>query len=170
MQGNGESASLLDRETDEIDLGDLITEGIRLCRREEWKGGLELLAKAARKKGRKEKLPSLYYSYMGYGVASFQGSPKEGLRLCRYAVRLDPKVAENCFNLARVCMLLRDRRGAVVAINRGLRVNPNHRGLRTLREEIGYRRDPVIPFLSRDNPLNRWLGRRRYEKQFDQEG
>lgn len=157
----GPSDDLRFTETTEIRLEDAVTRGIRLCRAERWEDGLELLSKAARKKKHKEKLPSLYYSYMGYGAARFEGSPQEGRRLCRHAIRLDPGQPENYLNLARVCLLTGDRRGAIVALKRGQRVRPNHGGLRAFAEEIGYRGRPVIPFLSRDNPLNRWLGARR---------
>jgi hypothetical protein len=48
----------------------------------------------------------------------------------------------------------------VESLNAGLRLEPNNAQLNRIFDRIGRRRPPVVPFLSRDNPLNVWLGRR----------
>jgi len=50
----------------------------------------------------------------------------------------------------------------VRAIQRGLEAAPEDPRLLAARDAIGMRRPPVLPFLSRDNPLNRVLGRLRH--------
>jgi len=94
---------------------------------------------------------------------------KEGIALCKKAVKLGYADADNHFNLARSYWLLKKRGSAVDALESGMRLDARHSGLRELRDEMGYRRPPVIRFLSRDNFLNRLLGRRRQER-IDREG
>ena len=159
---------LLNADTQEVNLGQLVDTGIALCRQERWEEGLDLLRKAARKEVKETPLPGLFYSYLGYGAARFQRSGKEGLALCRHAVEKDPYQPDNYLNLARVYHLRSDRRRAVAALQKGLKLAPRHRGLSDLRDEMGYRRAPVIPFLPRGNALNKWLGKRRYERELEQ--
>jgi tetratricopeptide (TPR) repeat protein len=157
----------LEISTTDIDIGAAIDEGLRLCRAEEWQVGLGILWKIARKQERSEKLPPIYYSYAGYGAARFDGNVKEGLSLCRHAIKLDPLEPDNYLNLARVEMLRRNRRSAIKALRRGLTLRPGHPRLAAFEREIGSRRRPVIPFLSRDNRLNMWLGRRRHLRELE---
>jgi hypothetical protein len=65
-------------------------------------------------------------------------------------------------NLSRVHLLLGNRRKAVAALETGLKIHAGYDALLRLREEIGFRRPPVIGFLSRDNILNQVLGRMRH--------
>ena len=155
--------------TEEIDIGAAVDEGLRLCRAEQWQAGMEILWKVARKQKRRKRLPSAYYSYAGYGAAKFEGNFKEGLSLCRHAIKLDPLEPDNYLNLARVELLRRNRGAAIKALSKGLRIRPNHKRLRAFELEIGSRRRPVIPFVSRDNRINIWLGKRRHLRELERE-
>lgn len=159
----------IETDTQGIDVRAVIEEGLRLCRAEDWDEGLGLLWKVARKDERSETLPAVYYSYTGYGTAKFGKNTKEGLTLCRHAVKLDPTDADNYLNLARVHMLRNDRRRSIKALHKGLKVGPSNPRLKQFQEEIGYRRRPVIPFLSRDNRMNVWLGQRRHLRALERE-
>lgn len=161
--------SHLEISTDEIDIGAAIDEGLRLCRTEDWETGMAILWKIARKQERKKGLPAIYYSYAGFGAAKFDRNIKEGLSLCRHAIKLDPLEPDNYLNLARVEMLRRNRRSAVRALHKGLRVAPNHPRLSVYSREIGFRRRPVIPFLSRDNRINIWLGKKRHLRELERD-
>ncbi len=149
-----------DTPTQDLDVGAAIEEGLRLCRTEDWQTGMEILWKVARNKNSRQDLPAIYYSFAGFGTAKFEGNIKEGIALCRHAIKLDPTEPDNYLNLARVHMLRYDRRTAVKALHRGLRIRPTHPRLTQFEREIGYRRPAVIPFLSRDNQLNIWFGKR----------
>lgn len=141
----------------------LVEEGIALCRKGRWNEGSVLLARALEGREGSTDYPGLAYSYLGVALAKLERRRRDGLKLCEHAVRLQFYEPENHLNLARVYLLMDNRRGAVDALARGLRVDPSHAGLRALRKEIGVRRRPVIPFLSRDNFLNRLLGRIRHD-------
>lgn len=84
---------------------------------------------------------------------------KEGMELCLKAVASDKRNPHIYWSLAQLYMLSGSRKKAVEAIEVGLRVAPDHRGLLKLQEEIGVRRPPPIRFLSRNSVVNVKLGR-----------
>lgn len=141
---------------------DLLDRGIELCRTGNWSEGVRELVRAARMPDRPEKLPSLFFSYLGYGLAVEEGQLREGLRLCRYAVQKEFYQPENYLNLAHVRLLAEDREGAFEAVAAGLRIDTDHPELLALRFELGSRRHPMVPFLRRRNLVNRFLGRIRH--------
>jgi hypothetical protein len=137
--------------------------GIDLCRRGEWDLGVGLLMQVAAETGGRS-LPSLAYSYLGYGIA--RGERRridEGLKLCRHAVKIEFFQPENYLNLARTCILAGERGPAVRALKDGLKIDPRSEEMLTLQRELGVRRGPVLSFLSRDNPVNRTLGWLRHQ-------
>ena len=138
-------------------------EGIAACRRGDWESGVDALYTVVMPAWLGDEVPSLAYSYLGYGLAATGASYKEGLRLCRLSVQRDAFEPENYLNLARTCQLRGRRKMTVRALNRGLRISPRHPGLRSLRDQLGRRKRPVVPMLSRAHPLNRFLGKLRYE-------
>jgi predicted Zn-dependent protease len=141
-----------------------LKDGIKACRRGDWRAGLELLKQlAAEQEGTEEALPSLYYSYLGVAIARCEGRRNDGIELCRYAVKLGPREPDNRANLAQVYLIARNRRLAVRQLEAGLELAPRNRRLRQLGRQMGTRRRPAIPFLSRDNPLNYWIGRMTYQ-------
>lgn len=148
--------------TADDDLRAIALNGIELCRRDRWAEGLEQLARVTRSQASAADLPSQFYAYLGFGIAHRQRRVREGLQLCEHAVRLEFYEPENYVQLARTAMLAGRRRRAVTALRQGLAIDPSHRELREVLIEIGRRRRPVLPFLSRSNPVNRLLGRIRH--------
>lgn len=147
----------------QYDPNDLAWQGIALCRQGRWRQGLEILRRVAANDDRQGDLPGLFYSYLGFGIARFDRRVREGLQLCEAAVKKEFYQPENYLNLARTELLAGQREAAVEAIAAGRRIDPDHGGLAALQEELGNRRPPVLPFLSRRNPLNRLLGRLRHD-------
>jgi tetratricopeptide (TPR) repeat protein len=137
-------------------------DAIDRCRRGGWKDGLAALARIAEQEQRPGALPALVYSYLGYGIALRQQRLQEGLKLCQHAVKLEFYQAENYLNLARTLLLAGQRRAAVRAVSEGLKIEPDNPQLLELQGEVGLRKHPVLPFLSRSNPLNLVLGRIRH--------
>lgn len=122
---------------------------------------MTILADLVKERGLSEHIPGVAYSFLGYGIARYQKQVKEGLRLCEHAVRAQFYHPDCHLNLARVQVLAKNRKGAVHAIAQGLALDPRNSALRALHDEIGVRKRPVVPFLSRKNPINRTLGRLR---------
>lgn len=102
-----------------------------------------------------------YISYYGMCLALDTSSVREGLQLCREAVTLEGYDADLRCNLGRVLLRAGRRREAYRAFLRGLELHAGHGpSLRALKL-MGVRRRPLVPFLSRRNPLNVILGRLR---------
>ena len=144
------------------ELNQAALQGIEACKKGQWKEGLAVLGKVAEADRQGAELNGQFYSYLGYGIARYERRVKEGLALCQHSIKLQFYEPENYLNLARVHLLARNRRKAVEALNRALKLNASNPGALALAREIGWRRRPVIPFLSRSNFLNRLLGRLSY--------
>jgi hypothetical protein len=135
--------------------------GIECCRRGDWNAGLHHLGRVT-ETGDASGLSGLFYSYLGYGIAMRDKRIREGLKLCRHSIEVELFEPENYLNLARTCLLARDRKGAVKAVRAGLKVDRNNQKLIVLYKEMGVRGQPVLSFLDRSNPLNVLLGRIRH--------
>ena len=146
------------------DLQTYADEGLSLCRAGDWTKGLPVLAALLEKKSASDQVPGIVYSFFGYGVARYQGNTREGIKLCEHALKIQYYEADNHWNLARIQAFSGDRLAAFQTISRGLKLDPGHEGLIGSQKEIGVRRKPMLGFLSRDNPLNIWLGRLRHSK------
>lgn len=141
--------------------------GVALCRQGDWAQGLPRLRRVARAEETKVlrgTLPPLFYSYYGLGIAQYDKRVAEGKELCEKAAAKAFFQPEAFLNLAVVAMLDSDRQVAVGAVQRGLSIDPDHPRLLRVAERIGIRKRPVIPFFSRDNFLNRILGRWRHRR------
>lgn len=136
-----------------------LEQGIELCRAGDWERGVTILTRFGESGGR---LSSLGYSYLGYGIARLHRRVPEGLRLCRHAVKLEFYQTDNLLNLARTELLAGHRRAAVEALDQALSIDPDNPYLQALQAELGFRRNPVLRFLGRRNPLNVLLGRLRH--------
>lgn len=138
-------------------------QGIALCRKGKWKEGMAILGRIAEADRQGTELPGLFYSYLGYGIARYQRKVREGMALCEHSIKVQFYEPENYLNLAKIHLLRNNRGKAVEAIHQALKLSPKHPGVTNILRKIGYRRRPVIPFLSRNNPLNIWLGKMRYQ-------
>ena len=100
------------------------------------------------------------YTYMSYhGMVACQLGEDDGLERCRRAAHFEQFDGDVFHNLAIAELRHGHRREAIDAIRTGLRIDPGHQKLEHLRDRIGSRRSPVLGFLSRDNFLNRFLGK-----------
>lgn len=143
------------------DPGDLLDLGVDLCRGGRWEDGIDLLGRLREPAFRAVTPSGRHLSYLGHGLAR-QGMTAEGIRLCRLAVDRPDARAESYLNLTRT-LLIAGRRGAAWwSLARGLAIDAAHPELLALRHEMGERRRPVIPFLSRQHLLNRLLGYLRF--------
>ncbi len=139
-----------------------LREGILACREDRWKEGLQHLSVLHQEAEGKFKLPPAMYSYLGGAMARVERKHKEGIDLCRHAIELDPVDPENYLNLAQVYMLGSKRRAALRSLRMGLSMNPGHKRLLTMQEELGVRGGLVFPGLDRSHLLNRLFGRVRH--------
>ncbi len=87
---------------------------------------------------------------------------QRGMLFCEEAVRRGPPPPsgdlELLFALARASILCGSRGQAARALERARLLAPDDPRINAEAKQIGIRRRPVIPFLSRNHVLNRWLG------------
>jgi len=102
-----------------------------------------------------------YRSHYGWAVALIEHRVDRGLALCKSALRDAPDSAELYLNLARVLLASGRKSEAFRYVRRGLMVDPRDASLLLEWRRLGVRRGPVLPFLPRRHPANRWLGRLR---------
>ena len=135
--------------------------GILHCRQGEWHSGLHYLLQAEGV-DTDVTLPGLYYSYLGHALARCERRYEDATDLCERGVALQFHEPETFVNLAWTHMLAHDRKRAAQTIARAIKLHPRNTELKTLAQKIGLRRPPVLGFLPRTHPLNRWLGQLRH--------
>jgi tetratricopeptide (TPR) repeat protein len=111
---------------------------------------------------RRDPRDPIYMSWYGLTLVLVEKNSNLGVSLVDQALRVAGPSPELLLNSARVHLALNQRDRAVRAISRGLELWPEDARLVFARSVMGSRRPPVIPFLSRNNALNRFLGRLRH--------
>ncbi len=100
-----------------------------------------------------------YLSYYGLALARDTGQLKEGAELCRQAVALEFFNADLFWNYGRVLLQSDRRKEAYSAFVSGLSVQKNHQDILAELQRMGWRKPPILRFLSRSHPINAALGR-----------
>jgi len=99
-------------------------------------------------------------SFYGLCVAKVRRRYADGVKYCNISIRSNMFEPEHRYNLAVIFLERGDRGNAVETLNAGLRLRPNHTRINDVFDEIGRRSPPVVSFLSRNNPINIWLGKK----------
>lgn len=97
-------------------------------------------------------------SYYGLCVGLSRGDTRRGRQLCEEAISGGPVRPDLYVNLARVYLRAARRNLAVESLLTALSVAPDDREAWSLMAQLGLRRPPVLRFLPRRNPLNKYLG------------
>ena len=105
----------------------------------------------------KERSPE-HLSQYGVALAHHTGEIRTGIALCQEAVKAEPKNAEHFLRLGTVYLIGGRRKEAIRIFHLGLRVG-RHPGIMKMLQALGHRAEPTLPFLSRSNPLNKYLGK-----------
>lgn len=103
-----------------------------------------------------EQLP-VYRSYHALCIAKERGQARRAEEICRAAASDDPENPVIYLNLGRVLMMADKKPEAIEAFRSGLQCGPNEEIIREL-TMLGTRKPPVLPFLRRTHPLNKYLG------------
>ena len=106
-------------------------------------------------------------SYYGCLLAIVEKKPKEGIKICEDAIKkLDnsmPFGAEFFYpafylNLGRAYLKGNRKTEALKAFQKGLQNDPESHDILWEMKKMGTRKKPVLPFLSRSNPINKYIG------------
>jgi len=159
----------------------LVKMGIAAAKEERWTDGATILAAAYERltkrtelKGEfaiaatglttpKDVVPGSALSYYGLCLAHSQGNYQEGARFVQIAIHNEPMVGEHYLVLAKLWRHVRNRRKMVDAIQKGFEASPRYLPIRRSAQEVGLRKDPVLPFLSRNHTLHQTLGKLLYK-------
>ena len=98
-----------------------------------------------------------WHSYLGYCIAKERGQYRKGLELCQSSLAVEPGHPAHLLNLGRV-HLLNGNKVEALRILREAATKGGGPELVRLLESLGTRGTPLIPMLSRKNPINRYLG------------
>jgi tetratricopeptide (TPR) repeat protein len=144
-----------------------MTENIAL---NEFKQGVRMLRDAHpndafahfRKAADLEKNNPYYISFVGVSLARAQRKWEPALKLCEMALGMKHNEAQLYLNLAEVYTSSGRREEALITLDRALAsLGPNAR-IQEARLKLGRRRSPALPFLDRENIVNRYLGALRH--------
>jgi hypothetical protein len=113
---------------------------------------------------RRDPRDPVYMSWYGLTLVLVERNSNLGVSLLDQALRGGPS-PELLLNSARAHLALNQRERAVRAVARGLELFPGDASLVAAKDALGWRAKPVVSFLSRNNPLNRLLGRLRHRWQ-----
>lgn len=98
-----------------------------------------------------------HLSQYALALAHEKGEIQSSIRLCQEAIKEEPKNPEHFLRLGTVYLVAGRRKEAIRTFHLGLRVG-KHPMITKWLQVLGHRSQPVLPFLSRSNPLNKYLG------------
>lgn len=110
---------------------------------------------------------ALILSYYGCLQAIVDKKYRSGIEHCRKGLALfkagDAYTAGLVYpilylNLGRAYVAARRKKDAIEALNKGLHYDKGNRVLKKELLLLGVRKKPVVPFLSRSNPINKYIG------------
>jgi tetratricopeptide (TPR) repeat protein len=99
----------------------------------------------------------LYLSSLAFCLAKQKAEFAKGISLCKEAVKHDPKNVVHFLFLGKIHLLEGKKNDAIRIFRLGLRIAKDPALAKEL-NRLGCRTSPVIPFLARSNPLNKYLG------------
>lgn len=115
-----------------------------------------------------------FLSYAGYLTAIVENKTREGAIMCEEAIYILRKSNSTdiafflplfYLHLGKVHMKANRKEPAINAFQEGLKFDPRNLQLLSEKKAVGLRKAPVISFLQRSNPINKYLGKLRHELQ-----
>ncbi|OGW36396.1 MAG: hypothetical protein A2Y97_02025 [Nitrospirae bacterium RBG_13_39_12] len=103
-----------------------------------------------------EDIPSIW-SYLAFCIVKERGQLSKGISLCKEAIKEEPENSAHYLNLGRIYLSINKKEKATNIFREGLNHETNQQIIDELKK-LEIRKPPVISFLKRDNPLNKYLG------------
>lgn len=121
-------------------------------------GILEKATRAFEKAYKEDKENAKYMSYYGMCAALRWGEIGLGIELCTKAVKKDFSKTEYYINLAKVYLKTDNKKGAAAVFKKGFAIDPENHIIYEELVKLGAVGKPIIPFVKRSNPMNKFLG------------
>jgi len=99
-----------------------------------------------------------WHSRLGFCIAKERGHLTRGLELCRGAIAHEPHNPLHYLYLGKVYRIAGNTLEALQSFRQGMTLG-NCPGIEQELAAIGTRKRPPLPFLHRNNPLNKYLGK-----------
>jgi tetratricopeptide (TPR) repeat protein len=100
--------------------------------------------------------PSVW-SYLAFCIAKERGQITRSISLCLDAIKQQPDNSSHYLNLGRIYLFINKKGDAIAIFREGLNQQPNQQIIDEL-NRLMTRKPPVIRFLYRNNPINKYLG------------
>ena len=139
------------------EFSELVSKGIKESDKGNMLGALMYLEEASR-----IKRTPLLNSYLAYCIAKERGKRREAIELCIGAVNDDPENLLLYLNLAKVYILAGQKNNALKVLRQATKLGRDEQVMRFIKK-LGIRKEPVLQFLHRENPINILLGKLRYK-------
>jgi len=106
-------------------------------------------------------------SYYGCLIAIVENKAREGIKICEEAIKqLDTSMPFGTeffypvfyLNLGRAYLKGGRKTDAIKAFQQGLKNDPDNSDLQWEMRKLGTRKTPLVPFLKRSNPINKYIG------------
>jgi len=130
----------------------LFKKGLESLARNEWTAALACFEKAAGLLN----IP-IHNSFLALCIARERGQTNKAVALCREALEAEPDNSILYLNMGKIYLMQGKTEEAIEILRKGLTQGTNEQIIAEL-GRIGTRRPPPLSFLSRDNPLNKYLG------------
>jgi len=98
-----------------------------------------------------------WHSRLGYCIAKERGHLTRAFELCRSSMEHDPGNPEHYYYLSKVHQIAADNYQAIQTLREGM-LHGGSPDIEKSLQTLGTRKPPVLPFLSRSNSLNKYLG------------
>ena len=98
-----------------------------------------------------------FYSYFALCIAKERGQVRKAIKLCEEALKKDGENTAHYLNLGKILLHAGNQDDAIMVFRGGLKYGTNPLIIDELNKLVTRKR-PVISFLDRDNPFNKYLG------------
>ncbi len=132
--------------------GELFDKGVRAADKGNWLAALACFEKVVQSGGNPASL-----SYFAVCIARERGQFNKAETLCRDAIEQEPANTLHYLNMGRVFLFQGRKTDAILIFREGLGQGIDQRIVDEL-NRLGTRKKPILPFLKRDNPINKFLG------------
>jgi len=96
-------------------------------------------------------------SHYAFCIAKARGQVSNAISLCKEAIKKEPKNSLHYLNLGRIYLVTNNKEDAIKTFREGLNYEANQQIIDEL-NRLGPRKPPIIAFLKRSNPINKYLG------------
>lgn len=132
---------------------ELFAKGVKAADKGNWVAALACFEKVVQSGGNPAGA-----SYLAVCIARERGQFNKADMLCKEALEREPDNPVHYLNLGRIFLLQSRKIEAIQTFREGLRRGGVDQRIIEELNRLGTRKGPVIAFLKRDNPINKYLG------------